>query len=191
MNTKPKKYLSIFIILAFVGGLASYLFFITTPRRQIATQNTEAKDLTETQKQKWAVVEQFQIRQTNESLQIDIPHLVDLCQNNQSIVFELSAYELNISGSHPTLKLDISCQISQEKLQTQFEITYADLISLQKLKQKPLSFGALSAKLIYSDEKFPQRWNLSEISIEGINGFKINQFEIQKVFGNNFEFELN
>lgn len=72
-----------------------------------------------------------------------------------------------------------------------FEFTYADLMSLHKEKQIKFSLGEMTTELVYTDDKFPTKWNLRQISIEGANGFQINPFEIQKVFGNNFEFELN
>ncbi len=190
MNTNLKKYLGIAIVIVFLGSLGVSIFVNSTKNRTVATENSRAENLTENQKLKWSAVEQFQVRQTNESIQIDVPHLVDLCENNQIIHFQFSAYEISIAGNHPTLNYKISCNIALEKIQQHFEILFSDLLSLQQNKQIDISFGRLYSELIYSDENFPEKWSLTQISTEGLNAFVINQYEIQKVFGNNFEFEL-
>lgn len=190
MNTKSTKYFSLLIAIAFVTSVASYVFFSKTMRRNIATENSAAQNLSEVQKQKWALTESFQIRQTNESLQIDVPHLVDLCADNTFLIFQLSADEVSVAGSNPRIHLKISCNSALEKMQTQFEVNYSDLLSLHQLKEIKLPFGEAKTELIYTDEIFPIKWSLTEISTEGTNSFRISRFEIQKVFGNNFEFEL-
>ncbi len=190
MNTKSTKYFSLLGTIVFIASLASYVYFSKTTQRNIATENSAAQNLTEIQKQKWALVESFQIRQTNQSLQIDVPHLVDLCADNIFLIFQLSAYEVSVAGNSPQIHLRISCNLALEKMQTQFEVSYSDLGSLHQLKEIKWPFGEISTELIYTDEEFPIKWSLTEISTEGANSFQINQFEIQKVFGNNFEFEL-
>lgn len=191
MNTKFKKYLGIAIVIGFFGSLGVSIFVNSTKNRTVATENIRAENLTETQKLKWSAVEQFQVRQTNESILIDIPHLVDLCENNQIIHFQFSAYEISIAGNHPALNYKISCAMALGKMQQHFEILFSDLFSLQQIKQKDIAYGRLYSELVYSDESFPEKWNLTQISTEGLNAFVINQYEIQKVFGNNFEFELS
>ena len=89
-------------------------------RRNIATENSAAQNLSEVQKQKWALTESFQIRQTNESLQIDVPHLVDLCADNTFLIFQLSADEVSVAGSNPRIHLKISCNLALEKMQPQY-----------------------------------------------------------------------
>lgn len=190
MNTKSAKYFNLLIAIIFLAGLASYVFLSKTTQRSIATENSAAQNLSEIQKQKWALVESFQIRQTNESLQIDVPHLVDLCADNTFLIFQLSADEVSVAGNSPRIHLKISCNLALEKMQTQFEVSYSDLSSLHQLKEIKWPFGELSTESIYTDETFPIKWSLTEISTEGANSFQINRFEIQKVFGNNFEFEL-
>ncbi len=190
MNTKSKKYYSLLISGIFLASLASYVFFSNTARRNIATENSAAQNLSEIQKQKWALAESFQIRQTNESLQIDIPHLVDLCADNTFLIFQLSAYEVSVAGNNPMINLKISCHLALEKIQTQFEANYSDLLSTHQHRKIKWPFGEMNAQSIYADEDFPTKWSLTEISTEGMNSFQINRFEIQKVFGHNFEFEL-
>ncbi len=184
------KYLSIIITIALVATIAGYLRLDNQTIRKIAGQNIENNQLTPRQQQKWSTTKQFQIRQTNESLLIDVPHLPDLCAENQSLIFKFSAYEISVAADNPNLQYTISCALALAKAQTQFEVLFSDLISMHQTKEKNLPEGILKSFLIYSDEQFPARWNLSEISIEGADAFKINQYEIQKVFGNNFEFEL-
>ena len=190
MNIKSTKYISLFIAAICLASLATYIFFSRTTPRNIATENSAAQNLSEVQKQKWARTESFQIRQTNESLQIDVPHLVDLCADNNVLVFQLSADEVSVAGNSPLIQLKVSCNLALEKMQTQFEVSYSDLSSLHQLKAIKWPFGEISTESIYTDEPFPLKWSLTEISTEGTNSFQINRFEIQKVFGNNFEFEL-
>ncbi len=190
MNIKSTKYISLFIAAICLASLATYIFFSRTTPRNIATENSAAQNLSEVQKQKWALTESFQIRQTNESLQIDVPHLVDLCADNNILVFQLSADEVSVAGNSPLIQLKVSCNLALEKMQTQFEVSYSDLSSLHQLKAIKWPFGEISTESIYTDEPFPLKWSLTEISTEGTNSFQINRFEIQKVFGNNFEFEL-
>lgn len=192
MNTKILKSLGIAITIGFVFTLIGYLLAEknTTHQigRQIAHENLNSVELSEGQKLKWATTEQFMVKQTNESIMLDIPHISDLCTENQTITFQFSAYEISIAGENPKLQYTISCELASE--QTHFEVLFSDLISLQKLKELSRPDGTLKSFLIYSDESLPERWNLTEIAIGGAHQFKINQFEIQKVFGHNFEFEL-
>jgi hypothetical protein len=190
VNTKNMKLLGFIITAGFVLTLLGYLILDPNSNRKIAAEYNEKNNLSEKQNQKWAVTERFQIRQTNQSLQIEIPHITDLCAENQNLVFKFQAYEIAIAGDHPNIQYSISCVYALSKQQTVFDVSYSDLMSLHQLKQKKLSDAELKSELLYSDETMPLRWNLSEISIEGYSGFKINTFEIQKVFGNNFEFEL-
>jgi hypothetical protein len=190
VNTKHMKYLSFVITFGFILTLAGYLYLDQSPARNIAHNKLKIEDLTSQQKQKWSVVEQFSIKQTNKSLLIDIPHAQDLCAENESLLFTFSAYEVSIAAENPNIDFSIACAFVLAGQQTQFEVLFSDLISMPKLKEKKLAVGELTSKLLFSDQPLPARWNLSQILIQGRNGFEINQFEIQKVFGHNFEFEL-
>jgi hypothetical protein len=194
VNTKSLKYVGITITVGFIFSLVGYLFLTPPAARNVATQNSGhdqiSNQLTTTQQQKWALVEQFNIRQTNASLQIEIPHIISLCTENQFIIFKFTAYEVAIAGDQPSVQLMISCQTALAQTSPIYEVPFSDLTSLQQLKQKSIAAGQLKAELLYTDEPLPRRWNLSEITIEGSQGFNVNQFEIRKVFENNFEFEL-
>ena len=191
VNTKSMKYFGFAVTLGFVFTLIGYLYLDQGPERNIAYQNLKSDELTPTQKQKWTVVEKFSIKQTNESLLIEIPHAQDLCAENQNIIFKFSAYEISIAAENPSVQFSVSCPAILAQQQTHFEILFSDLISMPKLKEKKSRDGLLKSNLLFSDQQLPKRWNLSQILIFGFSGFEINQFEIQKVFGNNFEFELN
>ncbi len=190
MNTKSMKYFSLIITLGFIFTLVGYLYLDQRPDRNIAYQNLKSGELTPTQKQKWSVVEKFSMRQTNESLLIEIPHAQDLCAENKNIIFKFSAYEISIAAENPNVQFSLSCAAILTQQQTHFEILFSDLISMPMVKEKKSRDGLLKSNLLFSDQALPKRWNLSQILIVGFNGFEINQFEIQKVFGNNFEFEL-
>ena len=190
MNTKYLKYFSLLITLSFFASLLGYLLLDQGSGRKIASDVLKNQELTSGQNQKWSITEQFNLRQTSESLLVNIPHLVDLCAENQNIVFKFSAYEVFVASENPHILFSLNCSVALSAQKAQFEILYSDLILLQTDHEKNFKNYNLNSKNIFADEPLPLRWNLSEISIEGFAGFKINQFEIQKVFGHNFEFEL-
>jgi hypothetical protein len=190
VNIKYMKFISIVITVTVFIGLSFYFISERSPIRKIAESESENDHLSDGQKLKWSAIEQFSIRKTNESLFVDIPHIIDLCDQNKFLVFKFSAIEIMIAGENPSIELQISCQEALSSAKNQYEILFSDLVSLHELKTKRTSHGLLSSSLIYSDEPLPMKWNLSEISILGTNAFTINRFEILKVFGQNFDFEL-
>jgi hypothetical protein len=192
------KYFGLIITVSFVLTLGGYLLLDHSQVRKVAsdtlkTDTLKNVELTASQKLKWSVTEQFNIRQTNESLLIDIPHITELCEENQNLIFKFSAYEVAVASESPQIQYFVSCfkaKAQQQQPLTHFEILFSDLISLHANHEKTLTYGKIKSYLVFSDEPFALRWNLSEITVEGYAGFKINKYEIQKVFGNNFEFEL-
>ena len=184
------KYFGLIVTVCFVFTLAGYLLLDHNQSRKVASDSLKNTDLTPTQKLKWSIAEQFNIRQTNESLVIDIPHVADLCTENQNLVFKFSAYEVSVASENPKIEYFISCAKALTAQKTQFEILFSDLSSLHFNHEKSLIYGKIKSYLVFSDEPFALRWNLSEIKIEGAAGFVITKFEIQKVFGSNFEFEI-
>lgn len=190
MNTKSLKYMGIALTFGVLLALSAYFMSGRIPGRTVAENAPEQEHMTPGQKLKWSAAEQFSIQQTNESLIVDIPHMVDLCAENHFLNFKFLAYETTIAGENPNIQFMISCQMALSESKYRYEILFSDLISLHELKEKKLSSGILKSALIYTDEQFPKRWNLSEISVIGTGAFQINQFEINKVFGHNFEFEL-
>ena len=194
MSTNYLKRLVISITAAAVFAVIGYYIVSPVRTRQIAFQNKEAANLSPGQQLKWSVTQQFNIRQTNESLLIDVPHISELCVNNTFVQFIFWAYEVTNAGENPSITYSLSCQVMDEAHVTQTELFFTDLKDIHKVKEKTLDRNGInthvSSHLLYSDESLPVAWMLAAIQVQGQSGFVINQFEIQKVFNQNFQFRL-
>lgn len=194
MSTNYLKRLVISITAAAAFAVIGYYIVSPVRTRQIAFQNKEAANLSPGQQLKWSVTQQFNIRQTNESLLIDVPHISELCVNNTFVQFIFWAYEVTNAGENPSITYSLSCQVMDEAHVTQTELFFTDLKDIHKVKEKTLDRNGInthvSSHLLYSDESLPVAWMLAAIQVQGQSGFVINQFEIQKVFNQNFQFRL-
>jgi len=194
VSTNYLKRLVISITAAAAFAVIGYYIVSPVRTRQIAFQNKEAANLSPGQQLKWSVTQQFNIRQTNESLLIDVPHISELCVNNTFVQFIFWAYEVTNAGENPSITYSLSCQVMDEAHVTQTELFFTDLKDIHKVKEKTLDRNGInthvSSHLLYSDESLPVAWMLAAIQVQGQSGFVINQFEIQKVFNQNFQFRL-
>lgn len=194
VNTNYLKKLGISLTIMVVFAIMGYYMVVPQKTRQVAFQNKEAEGLTEGQQLKWSITQQFNIRQTNESLLIDVPHIAELCASNTFVQFIFRAYEVTSAGENPSITYSLSCQVMTEAHATQTELFFSDLADIHKTKEKTLDRNGiktnLRSHLLYSDEPLPAAWMLGSIQVQGQNGFVINQFEIQKVFSQNFQFRL-
>ena len=192
MNT---KYMKLFIfsltLIALIGWLGWELYQKNELQsRQIAeVKNKSGLNLTDKQAEKWTVVEKFNLRQNNEGLQIEIPHALDLCQDQESIQFVFKAYEIAFAGNNPRVTYSLSCKTIESNMFSL--LTFKDFATVNDQNPHRTHGGYLQSSQIYTDESFPESWLLSEIQINGQNGFVINEYEIQKVFGQNFEFKIH
>ena len=189
MNTKLLKTFIIYItILTLFGAIAAKIYTQhTNKQRQIAELSHKAgHELTDKQFEKWTVVEKFNIKQNNDGLIIEAPHGLDLCLNQTTLNFIFKAYQIAIAGENPLIKLSLSCNSIAQNLIV--NLNFADFKNVQTNNPAKLPFGVLTADNIYRNEAFPEAWLLTEINIQGETGFVINEYEIQKVFNQNFEF---
>lgn len=191
MNTKNFKRIN--IILGFSIMICLGLFYFTTNQknsRTVATDDGADAHLTEQQKLKKSVAQQFSFEVNSSTFKIAIPHIADLCLENTTIRFVFKALEIAYAGQSPTINYTLSCSQQSELNQFQFELWLTDFKELQSIKSKNLQQGQLSSTLLYSDEPYPEKWILSEIQIQGNSSFEINEFEINETFKNNFEFVI-
>ena len=195
MNTKYIKKLGISVTVLAIFAALGYYMVVPFKTRQIAFENKELEGLSEGQKLKWSTTQQFNIRQTNESLVFDVPHIKELCADNTFVQFVFRAYETTTAGENPSITYSLSCQVMSDADATQAELLFSDLKDLHKVKVKNLDRNGLKTNLrshlLYSDEPLPAAWMLGSIQVQGQNGFVINKFEIQKVFNQNFQFRLD
>lgn len=192
MNTKTMKLLVFSLTSLAVLGWIGWSFYQKSElqSRQIAEAKSKSGlNLTDKQAEKWTVVEKFNLRQNNEGLQIEIPHALDLCQDQESIHFVFKAYEIAFAGNNPRITYSLSCQTIESNM---FNLlTFKDFTAVNDKNPIRKNGSYLRSSQIYTDEAFPESWLLSEIQILGLNGFIINEYEIQKVFGQNFEFKIH
>ena len=186
MNTKYLKFLAIFITIC---SLFALLWLYQSPphsARKLAQEGSEVdfEAMTTGQKQKWLLTQQINLKQTTQSLLIDTQITDKVCAEYQSIQFIFAATEVAYAGESPDISLDINCEYFLQSHLSEIEVPYAEL------RGETESSFKIERHLIYSDEPFPTKWRLNEIRFNSSNPFTINTFEIQKVHGHNFEFDL-
>jgi hypothetical protein len=190
VNTRRKILIAVSIVCATVVTFISFWTIDKQPSRRIA-QDAGPVDssLTDSQRQKWSIVEQFSLQKKDQDLEVTIPHKADLCEHNTYIHFTLKAYQVTVAGQNPEIRLTLLCQDGHPDGYI-YNFSHQNLKSLHKEPSLRQSDYLLSARNLYSDEEFPGDWLLAEITVEGNWGFTVNEFEIQKVFGHNFEFQI-
>lgn len=194
-----KKMLLIFMILDFVFiGLVLTISNTNsrsiTATRSTASDNSDANQtdsLTEGQKNKWALVETFQLKVTADTIEFTTDKLQIICDTSSLIELRFSAQNMAIAGVQPAISHIYSCDdIKKDLSRTTLITNVSDFKKLRTEKVITLDGSELRASQIYSDEDFPNDWRLTDIKVSGPNTFTVNEFEIEKTLLKNFDFEI-
>lgn len=189
MSTKFRKLQIVFLtVVILIAGFFGVRKMMVAPRH-LANSGQDNEPLSDGQKAKWDIVSQFVVRVTNVSIQIDMPHMMDLCGENSNIEFHFRATQVAYAGESPRIIKALSCSQLMVNQKQNIEILFTDMVALHQ--EHTNEAQQLRSEKVYSDEKFPSEWKLSDIKILGAHGFEVNEFEIQKALAQDFVFTLS
>lgn len=152
---------------------------------------TQTSDLTEGQKNKWALVETFQFQMTPDWIYFTTDKLQTICDTSTLIELKFSAQNIAIAGVQPSIKHIYSCDEIKKDLSTKtLSTNISDFKKVRTEKVMILVGSELRSSQLYSDEELPNDWRLTDIKISGPSTFTINEFEIEKTLLKHFDFEI-
>ncbi len=184
-----KKWLMLFAVvdLIFVGLVLKYS---NQSDRQIASTVAEL-ELSSGQKNKIELTTSFRLNTSDSVISFETDKLQSICDTSTFVELKFQALRVAFAGAQPSITHSYSCAEIKKNLSNRtLETKVSDFKSMQAEKSRPLLGSSLVAEQVYSDEDFPEDWQLVEVKVTGPSNFTINQFELEQIHGSAFEFKI-